>query len=162
MAETTFNPNAPRVEGVGLVTYVGKGLDLNRTAALVGTYGTQIGSASHDVFDLPITALHPHVQDLIPDSIASSPDGQVLRLYVAKSQRGQITDIGIVNGAYACPGAPFVPRSGHIYTSPADAEKYRNVAPARVPRNHSGVGYRDQMDRWQPGPGDRFKLIEIE
>jgi hypothetical protein len=141
--------------------YLGKTLDLNGVARHAGSYGTQMGSTSHDVYDLPVSALHPHVQDLIPDTIAGSPDGRILRLYVPRSNRGVITDIGIVNGAYACPGAPLVPRFGEIYTAPADAAKYRAVAPPRPPRLHSGAAYRDQLDGWQPGPGDRFRSVVI-
>ncbi len=157
----TDNPNTPRVEGVQLVAYVGKGLDLNSVGQRVGGYmaGSIGASFSHDVYDVPLRAFHPFVQQRVPDKIASSPDGQVLRLYVPTSNRGQITDIGLVNGVYAAPGAPFVPRSGgKIYTAPADDIKYRRVAPARVQgQPEPWPGTQD----WRPGPGDRFNVIEV-
>jgi hypothetical protein len=156
-----IDPIGPRVQGVGLIAYVGKGIDLASAARLAGTYSTSMGSPTHDVYDLPVDALHPHVKDLVPATIASDPAFTLLRLYVPRSQRGQITDIGIVNGAYRAPGAPLVPRNGPIYTAPADAEKYRNVAPARAQRAPDGATWRPQMDGWAPGPGDRFKVVEI-
>lgn len=148
-----------RVEGVHLVAYQGKQLDLNRIGKLVGTYASRIGSSTHDVYDVPRSALHPFVQDRIPDTIASDPKGETLRLYVEKSRRGHISDIGLVNGVYKAPAHPFVPRNGPIYTAPADAEKYRSVAPSR-PKG-SLVNPWTDSDGWEPRPGDRFKLTEI-
>jgi hypothetical protein len=57
-----------------------------------------------------------------------------------------ITDIGIVNGAYACPGKPHIPRDAPIYAAPSDPPNVRAIAPARAPRTHSGQGYRQEMD----------------
>lgn len=151
--------SAPRVEGVRLVSYLGKGIDLKSAATHVGSYATGIGTPTHDVYDLPTSALHELVRAQIPDTIASSPDGAVLRLYVPRSQHGQITDIGIVNGVYKAPGAPLVPRQGPIYTAPADLAKYHAVAPPRPPKMLSGGYHID--DGWQPGPGDRFRVNEV-
>lgn len=150
---------APRVLGVQLVAYVGKGLDLGRSGTRVGTYQCGMGAATHDVFDLPVEALHPFVRDRIPDTIASNKDGTILRLYVPRGQNGQITDIGIMNGAYKAPGHPYVPRSGRaIFCAPADDEKYRAVGETRLPKTvHRSWG----DPNWRPGPGDRFHVREI-
>lgn len=148
-----------KVEGVHLVAYQGKQIDAGRVGRLVGTYGVQIGCTSHDVYDVPVTALHEFVQQRIPNTIASDPCGRVLRLYVPKSKRGQISDIGIINGVYKAPGRPYVPRNGPIYSAPADPPNVRAVAPARP----EGLLYNPwtDSDGWQPGPGDRFKVTEI-
>ncbi|MBK6688418.1 MAG: hypothetical protein IPG45_28350 [Deltaproteobacteria bacterium] len=155
-----INSNVPRVEGVNLVAYVGKGLDLNRVARLVGTYTTGIGYSTHDVYDLPTSALHPFAQDRVPDTIASNRSGTILRLYVPKSNHGQITDIGLINGVYAAPGAPYVPRAGGaIYCAPADQAKYLARGETRPPKTeHKSWG----DPNWRPGPGDRFRVTEID
>lgn len=102
----------------------------------MGTYGTGIGCDTHEVFDVPLSVFPVAAQRLIPDTIASNPEGTVLRLYVPRGQQGQITEAGLINGAYAAPRHPFVPRGwpgrGAVYTAPADAAKYRSRAPART------------------------------
>lgn len=160
MAGRIGDANAPRVEGVNLVAYVGKSLDLNRVATRVGSYQAGMGSSTHEVFDVPASALHPFVRDRLPDTIASSPDGSIIRLYVPVSNRGQITDIGILNAVYKAPAHPFVSRSGHqrMYCAPADLDKYKALCePARQKGELKSWGEQG----WQPGPGDRFRVTEI-
>src|SRR4051812_27854765 len=89
---------APRVQSVEVQMYVAKTLDLNSIARRVGGYSQQMGSSSHDVFDLDVSKLHPWVADHIPDTIAGSADGKTIRLYVPTGQRGSINDIAILNG----------------------------------------------------------------
>ncbi len=152
----------PRVQGVGLVAYLGKGIDLNRAATRVGGYTTSMGSITHDVYDLPASALHPFARDNVPASIASNQESTIFRLYVPVGNHGQITDLGIMNGAYKAPGAPFHKPGVPLYTAPADDAKYHRFAAPRMQRSPQGTGWRDQMDRWQPGPGDRFHVVEID
>src|SRR4051812_1943375 len=97
-----------RVEGVGLTVYVAKDLDLNAIGRRVGGYTSGMGPTTHDVFDVDVKQLHPFVADHIPDTIAGSADGQKIRLYVPTGQRGRINDIGLLNGLYTAPQAPFV------------------------------------------------------
>ena len=73
-----------------------------------------------------------------------------------------ITDIGIMNGAYTAPGYPWIPEDKVVYTAPADEARYKKFLPSRPPTKHTGYGYREQADAWVPGPGDRFKVTEIE
>lgn len=153
---------ARRVEGVHLVAYLGKWLDLGSVGTHVGRYSTTMGSASHDVYDVPVSAFHEFVQDNIPNTIASDVDFTVLRLYVPISYGGRISDIGVMNGVYKAPSYPHVPRNGVIYTAPADEEKYRARAPAREVRPHLGVGYREEADAWHPHDGDRFHVTEVD
>lgn len=157
-------PVTPTVRGVHLVAYQGRSLDLQAVGRRVGGWNapSAVGSPpSHDVFDVPIQAFHPFVRDNVPDTIASDPGLTTLRLYVPTGNRGQITDIGVMNGAYRSLGHPLVPRQGPIYTAPADAEKYRAVAPAREGFRHQGHGYREAANAWTPGDGDRFLVTEI-
>ena len=154
--------SAPRVEGVNLVMYLGKQFDLNRVATRVGSYQAGMGCSTHDVFDMRTDLLHPLVRDHIPDTIASDCEGTVIRLYVPVGNRGQISDIGIVNASYKAPAHPWYSRSGHVpmYVAPADLAKYKNhpsAHPSRPPKTewqHWGD------PNWRPGPGDRFKVTE--
>ncbi len=156
-----MNVNAPRVEGVNLVAYVGKSLDLNRVATRVGSYQVGMGSSSHEVFDVPASALHPFVRDHIPDSVASNRDGSIIRLYVPVGNRGQITDIGIINAVYKAPSHPWVSRSGtqRMYCAPDDLEKYKALCDPPRPKKDLRQSWGDQG--WRPGPGDRFRVTEI-
>lgn len=152
--------SAPRVEGVRAVFYLGKSFDLNAVGVLRGEYWPGMYGPTHDVYDVPATAFHELPRSLIPDAVASSPDGSVLRLYVPRGDRGRISDIALVNGVYACPGRPFVPRDGSaIFVAPSDPPELRARFGARPPRSQQG-GYRID-DGWEPGPGDRFRVNEV-
>jgi hypothetical protein len=150
---------ARRVEGVQVAAFVAKGYDVS--GYRVGGFSCGMSASfSHDVCDVPLSLFRGWVGDRIPDTIASSPDGQILRLYVPVSNRGQINDIGLLNGVYKAPGRyPYVPRSGgKIYTAPADEPRIRSQFPSRQPARPAPLpGTQD----WIPGPGDRFNVVEL-
>lgn len=135
---------------------------MNRLATRVGSYQAGMGCSTHDVFDLPVSALTPFARDHVSDKYASDAAFTVLRLYVPKGERGQIGDIGLINELYIAPAQPWYSTSGHhpMYVAPADLPKYKNhsmAAESRPPKN----GHQQWSDpNWRPGPGDRFRVWE--
>jgi hypothetical protein len=154
----------PRVQGVQGVFFQAHGFDLNRVATRVGSYQAGIGCTTHEVFDLPTSQLRPFVRDQIPDTIASDRDFTVIRLYVPVGQRGQINDIGILNGLYAAPRHPWVSTSGRVpmYCAPADEGRYQaRCEPTRLPKGQRPIEQPLGDPSWRPGPGDRFRVTEL-
>ena len=114
-----------------------------------------MGSTTHEVFDVPVTAFHPFVQKNIPDTIASDPSGQTLRLYVPKSKNGYIGDIALMNGVYAAPGAPFHRDGEQIYIAPASAQKYHSFADGAT-KGRLRLCLGSQRTSTNPRPGIAF------
>lgn len=147
--------------------YLGTAINLKADGEFLGTYQDKSSGEAFEVYDLKILRLRPSVTELIHASIALSPDKKTLRLYVPSFDAGQITDIGIINGVYACPGEPFVPESGQVFKAPAAVtpsgqEPINQPGLTCQPTMQSGTGYSDILGHlnFQPGkPSQRNKFV---
>lgn len=149
----------PRVEGVHLHVFQGGFFDAQAIGKRVGSHGSGM-CMTHDVFDVPVSALKEPVKRSIPDSIASNEQGTILRLYVPKKDNGRVGEIGLMNGVYRSPSNyPLARTNGApIYTAPTDRADIRAQYPTR-PKGGLQRPWSDG-DTWQPGPGDRFRVTE--